>query len=279
MTGGSRDARRRCRLRVRGLVQGVGFRPFVYATAAELGLTGSVANSADGVSIDVEGTASALEMFAGRLRSQAPPLAMVVSVDSEELDVRGGTGFVIESSRPGDRARTLASPDVTTCRDCLNELVDPANRRYRHPFITCTNCGPRFTIITALPYDRAQTTMAGFAMCAACRAEYFYTADTASLEMFGFIKRQLNADDVLLARKPRLMALMSDRRSTIWPEHPTLQSFWVYSDKVNATYLLELTKCVPSDLDELSGIIDESEQRLRLIFENNEFRIYKIRHL
>ena len=172
MTGGSRDARRRCRLRVRGLVQGVGFRPFVYATAAELGLTGSVANSADGVSIDVEGTASALEMFAGRLRSQAPPLAMVVSVDSEELDVRGGTGFVIESSRPGDRARTLASPDVTTCRDCLNELVDPANRRYRHPFITCTNCGPRFTIITALPYDRAQTTMAGFAMCAACRAEY-----------------------------------------------------------------------------------------------------------
>ena len=172
MTGGSRDARRRCRLRVRGLVQGVGFRPFVYATAAELGLTGSVANSADGVSIDVEGTASALEMFAGRLRDQPPPLAMVVSVECEELDVRGGTGFVIESSRPGDRARTLASPDVTTCRDCLNELVDPANRRYRHPFITCTNCGPRFTIITALPYDRALTTMAGFAMCAACRAEY-----------------------------------------------------------------------------------------------------------
>lgn len=172
MTGGSRDPRRRCRLRVRGLVQGVGFRPFVYATAAELGLTGSVANDADGVSIDVEGTASALEMFAGRLRDQPPPLAMVVSVDCEELDVRGGTGFVIESSRAGDRARTLASPDVTTCPDCLNELVDPANRRYRHPFITCTNCGPRFTIITALPYDRANTTMARFAMCAACRAEY-----------------------------------------------------------------------------------------------------------
>ena len=172
MTGGSLDPRRRCRLRVRGLVQGVGFRPFVYATAAELGLTGSVANSADGVSIDVEGTASALEMFAGRLRDQPPPLAMVVSVDCEELDVRGGTGFVIESSRPGDRARTLASPDVTTCPDCLKELVDPANRRYRHPFITCTNCGPRFTIITALPYDRENTTMAGFAMCAACRAEY-----------------------------------------------------------------------------------------------------------
>lgn len=172
MTDGSLDPRRRCRLRVRGLVQGVGFRPFVYATAAELGLTGSVANDADGVSIDVEGTASALEMFAGRLRDQPPPLAMVVSVDCEELDVRGGTGFVIESSRPGDRARTLASPDVTTCPDCLKELVDPANRRYRHPFITCTNCGPRFTIITALPYDRENTTMAGFAMCAACRAEY-----------------------------------------------------------------------------------------------------------
>lgn len=172
MTGRSRDPRRRCRFRVRGLVQGVGFRPFVYATAAELGLTGSVANSADGVSIDVEGKASALEMFAGRLRDRPPPLAMVVSVDSEELDVRGGTGFVIESSHPAVRARTLASPDVTTCSDCLNELVDPANRRYRHAFITCTNCGPRFTIITALPYDRAHTTMAGFAMCDACRAEY-----------------------------------------------------------------------------------------------------------
>jgi hydrogenase maturation protein HypF len=172
MTVRSRDPRRRCRFQVGGLVQGVGFRPFVYATAAELGLTGSVANDADGVTIEVEGRASALDHFAGRLRDRPPPLAMVVSVDRQELEVRGGTGFVIAGSHRSDRARTLASPDVSTCADCLSELADPADRRFRHPFITCTNCGPRFTIITALPYDRAQTTMAGFAMCDACRAEY-----------------------------------------------------------------------------------------------------------
>lgn len=172
MMGRPRDTRQRRRFEVRGVVQGVGFRPFVYVSATELGLTGSVANDTEGVRIEVEGEPAALVEFARRLQDEPPPLAMVISVESEELEVRGGTGFVIESSHPTERARTLASPDVATCPDCLAELIDPVNRRYRHPFLTCTNCGPRFTIITALPYDRAATTMSDFAMCQACQAEY-----------------------------------------------------------------------------------------------------------
>ena len=170
MMGRPRDLRERRLIRVSGVVQGVGFRPFVYVTATELELTGSVANDADGVVIDVEGDPAALVEFTRRLADEPPPLALVESIESTELDVRGGTGFEIESSRPGGRTRTLASADVATCADCLSELADPDDRRYRHPFITCTNCGPRFTIITALPYDRATTTMADFELCAACRA-------------------------------------------------------------------------------------------------------------
>ena len=162
----------RRRFAVHGVVQGVGFRPFVYVTATALGLTGSVANDAEGVIIEVEGADAALDELARRLHADAPPLATVTSVDSESIEGCGGTGFVIGATQGGDRARTLASPDVATCADCLRELVDPGDRRYRHPFITCTNCGPRFTIMTALPYDRATTTMAGFPMCPACRREY-----------------------------------------------------------------------------------------------------------
>ncbi|MEP6852924.1 MAG: carbamoyltransferase HypF [bacterium] len=164
--------RRRYLIAVRGVVQGVGFRPFVYVTATECGLTGSVANDSAGVTIEVEGTAADLERFTSRLRTAPPPLAMVESVSTEELPPRGGTGFRIEDTRCAAGGRTLASPDVATCADCLRELADPHDRRFRHPFITCTNCGPRFTIITALPYDRASTTMAGFPLCSACRAEY-----------------------------------------------------------------------------------------------------------
>jgi len=171
------QTRVRRRFAVAGLVQGVGFRPFAYATAAALALAGSVANTAGGVLIEVEGDAEAVGEFGRRLRAGGPPLAMVSAVEETELDPRGGTGFTIAASGPAGEARTLASPDVATCDDCLRELRDPADRRYRHPFITCTNCGPRFTIITALPYDRAATTMAGFAMCDACRAEYEDPAD------------------------------------------------------------------------------------------------------
>lgn len=165
------EQRVRSRFEVSGLVQGVGFRPFVYVTASELGLTGSVANSSSGVVVEVEGAPAAVAELGHRLAHAAPPLADVAEVTESRQPPHGGTGFTIADSASGE-GRTLASPDVATCDDCLRELADPADRRYRHPFITCTNCGPRFTIITGLPYDRAATTMAGFAMCDACRREY-----------------------------------------------------------------------------------------------------------
>ena len=163
----------RRRFEVYGLVQGVGFRPFVYVTAAELSLAGSVANTTAGVVAEVEGSAAAVAAFGRRLRSSPPPLAVVERIHESAASTRGGTGFTIDSSSPGfSQSRTLASPDIATCEDCLSELRDPTDRRHRHPFITCTNCGPRFTIITDLPYDRATTTMAGFDMCHDCRKEY-----------------------------------------------------------------------------------------------------------
>ncbi len=171
-----RSSRVRRRYAVSGLVQGVGFRPFVYVTASDLALAGVVANTPSGVVVEVEGDADAVEAFGRRLVDRAPPLAAVESVADTDLPLRGGTGFTIERSSDGT-GRTLASPDIAVCDDCLAELADPADRRYRHPFISCTNCGPRFTIITALPYDRASTTMAEFAMCDRCRAEYENPAD------------------------------------------------------------------------------------------------------
>ncbi|MBF6213288.1 carbamoyltransferase HypF [Nocardia puris] len=170
------SARVRRRLRVRGVVQGVGFRPFVYTTAAELALTGTVANDPDGVLIEVEGAPAAVDEFARRVTEQPPPLAVVASVEAQPIEVRGGTGFRIADTAGGS-GRTLVSPDVAICADCARELRDPADRRYRHPFVNCTNCGPRFTIIAGLPYDRERTSMADFAMCARCAAEYADPAD------------------------------------------------------------------------------------------------------
>jgi hydrogenase maturation protein HypF len=167
----------RCRYTVSGLVQGVGFRPFAYSLASRLALAGEVANTGAGVVVEVEGEPAAVREYGRRLRADAPPLAMVTAVDAEGVPAVGGTGFTIGPSDGDGPARTLASPDVAICDDCRRELTDPADRRCRHPFITCTNCGPRFTIIESLPYDRAATTMAGFPMCPACRAEYADPAD------------------------------------------------------------------------------------------------------
>lgn len=167
----TRQAERR-RVLVRGIVQGVGFRPFVYGLATELGLSGQVTNTGEGVLAEVEGLPAALEAFCHRIGADAPPLAEVAAVAQESIAVTGGTGFAIVPSQATGGVRTLIPPDTATCADCLAELADPADRRHRHPFITCTNCGPRFTIITGLPYDRAATTMAGFPMCPRCAAEY-----------------------------------------------------------------------------------------------------------
>ncbi|MDR6979691.1 hydrogenase maturation protein HypF [Streptomyces sp. 3330] len=167
----------RRRVTVRGVVQGVGFRPYLYGLATELALAGHVTNTPEGVVAEVEGSASAVARFCDLIAAQAPPLARVESVHHHELPPVGDTAFAILTSRTGGPARTLVSPDSATCADCLAELADPADRRYRHPFVNCTHCGPRFTIVTGVPYDRAHTTMAGFALCPDCAREYTDPAD------------------------------------------------------------------------------------------------------
>ncbi len=162
---------RRERIRVRGTVQGVGFRPYVYRLALELELDGWVLNDAEGVLVEVQGEPTRLESFARRLPADAPPLARVEYVERESRPAVSTRGFTIESSRGGS-ASTPVTPDAATCPDCLAELFDPADRRYRYPFTNCTHCGPRFTITQRVPYDRPGTTMASFAMCPACEREY-----------------------------------------------------------------------------------------------------------
>jgi hydrogenase maturation protein HypF len=162
----------RRRLVVTGVVQGVGFRPFVARLARELGLGGFVGNDASGVFVEVEGCPDHLDRFATRLAADAPPLAVVGEVRSTSVDALGESGFTIVESVDAAGARTAIPPDVAVCPSCVHEVLDPADRRYRYPFANCTDCGPRFTIIRDLPYDRPATTMAGFPMCPVCRAEY-----------------------------------------------------------------------------------------------------------
>ena len=157
---------------VRGIVQGVGFRPFVYALARRYGLAGLVRNDTEGVHVEVEGDAERLDLFLRGIVEDAPPLAVVEAVSWRPLEALGERNFRIEGSREGVRRRALVSPDVATCKDCLHEVLDPADRRYRYPFTNCTNCGPRFTITRSVPYDRVMTTMSRFEMCFECQREY-----------------------------------------------------------------------------------------------------------
>ncbi|MFC6083502.1 carbamoyltransferase HypF [Sphaerisporangium aureirubrum] len=168
---------RRVEVRVEGVVQGVGFRPFVYGLATGLGLAGVVGNDADGVFAEVEGPRGLVAEFLAALRRDAPPLARIERVRVVEGEPRGDRGFAIVRSDGSGARRALVSPDTATCGDCLRELADPGNRRFGYAFINCTNCGPRFTIVRGVPYDRALTTMAGFAMCEACASEYHDPAD------------------------------------------------------------------------------------------------------
>ncbi|HWB70754.1 MAG TPA: carbamoyltransferase HypF, partial [Egibacteraceae bacterium] len=167
----------RTRIRVEGIVQGVGFRPFVHLLATRLGLGGLVGNDARGVFIEVEGDQPTIDRFLVALRAEAPPLAVVEHVAAEAVPARGERGFTIVDSETGGQRQVLISPDTATCADCLRELFDPTDRRYRYPFVNCTNCGPRFTIIRDVPYDRPQTTMAGFPLCRDCAREYHDPTD------------------------------------------------------------------------------------------------------
>ena len=167
----------RRRISVEGIVQGVGFRPFVFRLARELSLTGWVTNTTDGVVIEVEGVKSDLEAFLSRLEKDAPPLSKIMSLQYEYLEPSGYRDFTIRHSLAGADPTVLVAPDSATCPDCVRELFDPENRRYRYPFINCTNCGPRYTILRSVPYDRPNTSMAKFPMCEDCQGEYDNPAD------------------------------------------------------------------------------------------------------
>lgn len=162
----------RRQLTINGIVQGVGFRPYIFSLAHDIGLAGSVFNSSAGVIVELQGSAQQLMDFDRRLHLEAPPLAAITSVDSKPLTPSSENDFTIIASRDNAAVSTLISPDVTICPDCLEELFDPANRRYGYPFINCTNCGPRYTIIENIPYDRPFTSMKHFPLCPLCKSEY-----------------------------------------------------------------------------------------------------------
>src|SRR6476661_9549956 len=160
------------RLRVRGVVQGVGFRPFVFRLATAHGLTGWVLNDAHGVDIHVEGPEPSLDAFARELLGAAPAAASIASVDSAPAVCDGWQAFEIRTSADADHPDARISPDLPVCAACLEEMFDGADRRHGYPYINCTDCGPRYSIVRALPYDRPRTTMAAWPLCPACAAEY-----------------------------------------------------------------------------------------------------------
>lgn len=162
----------RVHVTVEGAVQGVGFRSFVYRLATEAGLTGWVLNDTHRVEIEVEGAAELLERFLSQLSAERPPLALIDQIDMGWLEPAGYANFEIRHSQGSGSRTTLVLPDMATCHDCLDDVFDPNNRRAGYAFTNCTNCGPRFSIIQALPYDRTKTTMRSFGLCSACRAEY-----------------------------------------------------------------------------------------------------------
>ncbi|MBS0149621.1 MAG: carbamoyltransferase HypF [Nitrospira sp.] len=162
----------RVQVTVKGTVQGVGFRPWIYRLACELGLTGWVRNSRDGVVIEAEGSAEVIETFLERLRADAPASSCTEEMHTSLIPACGDTSFaIVTSPEPGERTLVIA-PDLATCEDCLRELNDPQDHRFRYPFLTCTQCGPRYSLLTAIPYQRSNTTMAGFGLCSTCLAEY-----------------------------------------------------------------------------------------------------------
>ena len=211
---------KRLRVYVRGAVQGVGFRPTVYRVATALGLNGWVANSSDGVEIDLEGPEDVVQRFVPALLAQKPPRAMIQGLETRWLDAAGHTRFEVKETDAQGAATTVVLPDIATCADCLREIFDPSDRRSGYPFINCTNCGPRFTIIESLPYDRERTTMARFAMCPTCQAEYddprdrrFHAQPNACPECGPHLELWDPAGARIEAREPALLAAVAAIRA------------------------------------------------------------------
>ncbi len=167
----------RLKITIRGAVQGVGFRPFIFRLANELNLKGFVLNSSKGIFIEVEGQTDKLKEFIIRIEKEKPPISIIQSFEYSFLDAVGYDEFIIKKSEKDEEITALILPDIATCQDCLRELFDPKDRRYLYPFINCTNCGPRFTIIEMLPYDRPLTSMKNFQMCSHCKEEYHNPLD------------------------------------------------------------------------------------------------------
>ncbi|MGZ6327037.1 MAG: acylphosphatase, partial [Bdellovibrionota bacterium] len=168
----SESATQRLRITLHGAVQGVGFRPFVYRLATEMALSGWVLNSSSGLVVEVEGPPAQLTTFEQRLERERPKASVVTVHESAWIPTEGSTCFEIHASDAGQGKSVNVLPDLATCEDCRNELLDPANRRFEYPFTNCTNCGPRYTIVVDIPYDRPNTTMKDFALCPQCREEY-----------------------------------------------------------------------------------------------------------
>ena len=169
--------KKRVFIKVEGIVQGVGFRPFVYNLAVSLNLQGWVNNNSEGVYIDLEGSEKNLSCFIEALQHNPPPLAKVENIDISDLPLCNHESFIIKESITSENNITLISPDIATCDDCMRDILDNENRRHKYPFTNCTNCGPRFSIIKSLPYDRDKTTMKDFEMCPDCRKEYSDISD------------------------------------------------------------------------------------------------------
>lgn len=207
---------KRIRITIRGAVQGVGFRPFVYRLATSLGLKGWVNNNTEGVTIEAEGSQTALDQMLDGLQQQKPPYAYYEFFDIQYLDPAGFHTFEIKESLHGGDKRVMILPDIATCPECLNEIFDPENRRHLYPFTNCTHCGPRYSIITGLPYDREQTTMAEFIMCDHCRQEYedpenrrFHAQPNACPEC-GPQMELWDADGNVIAHRHEAMILAAD---------------------------------------------------------------------
>jgi hydrogenase maturation protein HypF len=234
-------SRTRLRIRVEGIVQGVGFRPFVHRLAVSYGLGGFVGNDPEGVFVEAEGDPGALVGFLGDLGRRAPVLAVVERMATEAVPVRGENGFRIVATDAGPRRDTLVPPDTATCAECLAELCDPADRRYRYPFTNCTNCGPRFTIVTDVPYDRHTTTMSVFPMCAQCRQEYADTGD-----------RRFHAEPVCCAACGPALRTVDRSGSLVAGDPITVAARWLLDGRVVAVkglggyHLAALADCEPA---------------------------------